>query len=101
MIDCLQICMKNDLYVPHLSSKFQVFTFGRFKVEALLASCCRIRNFSQKKLGLATQSVAEILIKTCRAQPFVSFINGIVLGKSKQLLRMVKKLVMFSILVLW
>ena len=29
-----KICTKNDSYVPQLRSKFQVFTFSRFKVIA-------------------------------------------------------------------
>ena len=44
-----KICTKKDSYVPHLISKFEVSTFSRFKVIAFLASCCRIRNFAQKK----------------------------------------------------
>ena len=44
-----KICTKSDSYVPHLSSKFQVSTFSRFKVIAFLTSGCRIRNFAQKK----------------------------------------------------
>ena len=43
-----KISTKKDSYVPHLSSKFKVFAFSRFKVIAFLASCSRIRNFARK-----------------------------------------------------
>ena len=56
-----KICTKNNSYVPHLCSKFQVSTFSRFKVIAFSASSCRIRNFARKKTyELPTQSVAEV-----------------------------------------
>ena len=47
--DCFQIRTKNDPYVPHLSSEFQLFTFSCFEVLAFLTFGCRIRNFPRKK----------------------------------------------------
>ena len=44
-----KVCIKNDLYIPHLSSNFQVSTLSRFQVIAFSNSGCRIRNFAQKK----------------------------------------------------
>ena len=43
------ICIKNDSYVPYLSSKFQVSTFSSFKVLVFSTSNCRIRNAARKK----------------------------------------------------
>ena len=45
----LKICTKNDSYVLHISSKFQVSTFSRFKVKAFSISDCRICSFARKK----------------------------------------------------
>ena len=46
-----KICTKKDLYVPHLISKFQVFTFSRFKVIAFFIFVAEFVIFTGKNTG--------------------------------------------------
>ena len=61
-------CTKNDLYVPQLRFKFQVFTFSCFKVIAFFIFAYEFIKYAGKTEGLPTQSVAEVPItkKKCR-----------------------------------
>ena len=44
-----KVCTKNDSYVPHLSSKFQVSTFSHFKVIAFSSFVCEFVIIQVKK----------------------------------------------------
>ena len=56
--------MKNDLYVPHLSSKIQVFMFSRFKVIAFFTSAAKFVVFPGKKTGTSDAKRREVPIKS-------------------------------------
>ena len=45
-----KIFTKKDSYVPHLSSKFQVSTFSRFKVIAFFIFVCELVKYAAKNI---------------------------------------------------
>ena len=75
-----KICAKVVPYARHLRSKFQVFTFSRFEVAAILASGCKKKNliWHKKKINKGTSDAKHrrgLILQSSKKHKYSCFVK--------------------------